>query len=263
MARKRMFDLEIINQDSFLDLPMESKALYFLLGMEADDEGFVAPRKVLRLYGGTEDGLKVLIAKNFIIPFSTGVIVITDWKRNNYLDKNKVKETIYQDEKRQLQYNEQTEKYESLTKVKQKLNQYSIEENSIEENSINIYSLAEQDNIPYKKIIDYLNKKTNSNYKYTTDKTKKFIKARINEGFTYEDFKTVIDKKTLEWINDKEMSKYLRPETLFGTKFESYLNQISNNNDEPIPDWFEKDIDESLATPEEQQEMEDLLSEFK
>ena len=79
-----MFDLEIINQDSFLDLPMESKALYFLLGMEADDEGFINPKKVLRLYGGTEDSLKVLIAKNFIIPFSTGVIVITDWKRNNY-----------------------------------------------------------------------------------------------------------------------------------------------------------------------------------
>ena len=132
MARKRMFDLEIINQDSFLDLPMESKALYFLLGMEADDEGFINPKKVLRLYGGTEDSLKVLIAKKFIIPFSTGVIVITDWKRNNYLDKKRVKETIYQEEKSQLTYNEKTEKYECLTNVKQMLNQNRIEENSIE-----------------------------------------------------------------------------------------------------------------------------------
>lgn len=134
-----MFDIEIINQDSFLDLPMESKALYFLLGMEADDEGFVAPRKVLRLYGGTEDSLKVLIAKKFIIPFSTGVIVITDWKRNNYLDKSRIKETIYQDEKKQIAYNENTEKYECLTNVKQMLNQYSIEENSIEENRVEDY----------------------------------------------------------------------------------------------------------------------------
>lgn len=139
MARKRMFDLEIINQDSFLDLPMEAKAIYFLLGMEADDEGFVAPRKILRLYGGTEDSLKILIAKKFILPFNTGVIVITDWKRNNYLDINRTKKTIYQEEMQQLTFNEETEKYEfnnCLTNVEPKLNQNRREENIIEQNNI-------------------------------------------------------------------------------------------------------------------------------
>ena len=139
MARKRMFDLEIINQDSFLDLPMESKAIYFLLGMEADDEGFVAPKKVLRLYGGTEDSLKILIAKNFIIPFSTGVIVITDWKRNNWLDSRRIKNTIYQEEKTQITYNPVLEKYEfngCSADAKQLLSENRIEENRIEENSI-------------------------------------------------------------------------------------------------------------------------------
>lgn len=146
MARKRMFDSEIINQDSFLDLPMEAKAIYFLLGMEADDEGFVSPKKVLRLHGGSNDSLKILIAKQFIIPFSTGVVVITDWKRNNYLNKNKVKETIYQEEKGQLIFDNATEKYKladcsstnGLTKVKTKLNNVltSIEENRVEEISI-------------------------------------------------------------------------------------------------------------------------------
>lgn len=146
MARKRMFDSEIINQDSFLDLPMEAKALYFLLGMEADDEGFVSPKKVLRLHGGSNDSLKILVAKQFVIPFDTGVVVITDWKRNNYLNKNKVKETIYQEEKKQLTFNEVTERYEiiefsntnGLTKVKTKLDNSltSIEENRVEENSI-------------------------------------------------------------------------------------------------------------------------------
>lgn len=155
MARKRMFDSEIINQDSFLDLPMESKALYFLLGMEADDEGFVSPKRVLRLHGGNKDSLSILIAKNFIIPFESGVVVITDWKRNNYLNKNKIKETIYQNEKKQIVFNLDTEKYEllnpsnakGLTKVKPELNQSlnkvkpkfnevltSIEENRVEEN---------------------------------------------------------------------------------------------------------------------------------
>lgn len=76
MARKRMFDLDVINQDSFYDLPMEAKAIYFLLGMEADDEGFINPKKILRLYGGNEDSVKILILKNYIIPFKSGVVYL-------------------------------------------------------------------------------------------------------------------------------------------------------------------------------------------
>lgn len=88
------------------------------------------------------------------------------------------------------------------------------ENNTLSNNTINII----------KDIVEYLNFKTNSNYKYTTKKTQDLIKARINENFTVEDFKTVIDKKTIDWLNT-DMQKFLRPETLFGTKFESYLNQ--------------------------------------
>jgi uncharacterized phage protein (TIGR02220 family) len=79
--------------------------------------------------------------------------------------------------------------------------------------------------IPIVDIIDYLNQKTRSAYKPTTEKTKKVIRARISEGFTLADFKKVIDLKTSEWLDDPHWSRYLRPETLFGTKFESYLNQ--------------------------------------
>lgn len=73
-------------------------------------------------------------------------------------------------------------------------------------------------------IISYLNEKTGSMYKTTTKKTQSCVKARLAEGFTVDDFKTVIDKKCAEWINNEQMAKYLRPETLFGTKFEGYLN---------------------------------------
>lgn len=73
-------------------------------------------------------------------------------------------------------------------------------------------------------IVEYLNQKTNSNYKSSTKKTQDLIKARLNEGFSEEDFKKVIDLKCDEW-SDNEMSVYLRPETLFGNKFEGYLNQ--------------------------------------
>ena len=136
MASKRMFDKEVITLDSFLDLPMEAKALYFLLGMEADDEGFINPKKVIRLYGGTEDSIKILILKGFIIPFESGVVVITDWKRNNWLDKRRIKETIYVDEKSQINYNEMTNKYEYLASAKQMLRENRLEQNSLVENSI-------------------------------------------------------------------------------------------------------------------------------
>lgn len=79
--------------------------------------------------------------------------------------------------------------------------------------------------IPYVEIVTYLNQSASTNYRHTTKKTKDLIKARWNEGFRIEDFKAVIDRKTAEWLHNEEMSRYIRPETLFGTKFESYLNQ--------------------------------------
>ena len=74
-------------------------------------------------------------------------------------------------------------------------------------------------------VVNYLNLKTSKNFKTSSKTTVKHIKARALEGFTFDNFKTVIDTKTAEWKNSKEMSKYLRPETLFGNKFEGYLNQ--------------------------------------
>ena len=78
----------------------------------------------------------------------------------------------------------------------------------------------------YIDIVEYLNKKANKNYKHNSDKTRRFIDARLNEGFTLEDFKKVIDNKCRSWLNDERMNQYLRPETLFGTKFEAYLNEM-------------------------------------
>lgn len=76
-----------------------------------------------------------------------------------------------------------------------------------------------------KEVVDYLNNVIGTSYRYTSNKTQSLINARLNEGFTYEDFVTVIDKKSNQWIGDEKMSKFLRPETLFSNKFESYLNE--------------------------------------
>lgn len=98
---------------------------------------------------------------------------------------------------------------------------------STEELSTESKDIVESDNIdiPYKSIISYLNQQAGTTYRYTTNKTQQLIKARYKEGFVEEDFKTVINKKVMTWLRDDKMNKYLRPETLFGTKFESYLNE--------------------------------------
>jgi len=93
-----------------------------------------------------------------------------------------------------------------------------------------------ENNVPYAPIVKYLNKKADRNYKSTTNKTKRLIQARWNEGFNLDDFKKVIDNKVHEWLDDEEMDQYLRPNTLFSNKFEGYLNQ-KNFNEKKKPDY--------------------------
>lgn len=98
MANRRMFSKEIVGSDDFLDLPVSSRELYFQLGMYADDDGFVTPKKVIRMVGSSDDDLKVLIAKKFVLPFQSGVIVIKHWKDNNFIRKDTYQPTIYRNE---------------------------------------------------------------------------------------------------------------------------------------------------------------------
>jgi len=108
-----------------------------------------------------------------------------------------------------------------------------IQEKNIKENNITI---------PYKEIITYLNTKTSSNYKHTTAKNQDLIRARWNDGFTLHDFQKVIDKKTNQWMGT-DSEQYLRPVTLFGTKFESYLNQKGGSNpNAPNNDNYDDEI---------------------
>ncbi len=100
-------------------------------------------------------------------------------------------------------------------------------ENSEESNTLSNNTI---DSNIYSQIINYLNEKTNKNFRSNISKTQKLIQARIKENFTAEDFKKVIDIKTQEWLKDSTMSKYLRPETLFGSKFEGYLNESEGKN---------------------------------
>ena len=107
MAERRMFAKTIIDSDAFLDMPLSTQSLYFHLSMRADDDGFINnPKKIQRMVGASDDDLKLLIAKNFIIPFESGIVVIKHWKIHNYIRNDRYKETVYQEEKALLDVKE-------------------------------------------------------------------------------------------------------------------------------------------------------------
>ena len=152
MAERRMLSKSVIQSDVFLEMPLSSQALYMHLNVCADDDGFVGnPKTILRMTGAGEDDLKLLIAKGFVIVFKTGIIVITHWKRNNYIQKDRYKETIYKDEKAYLKITN-TNTYEKTENIciqnvssldtqvrlgKGRLDEVSIDEGRVEQENQN------------------------------------------------------------------------------------------------------------------------------
>lgn len=100
MAERRMFAKSIIDSDAFLDMPLSAQALYFHLSMRADDDGFVnSPRRIMRLICCSDDDMKLLIAKNFVILFDSGIVVIKHWRIHNYIRSDRYKPSAYTEEK--------------------------------------------------------------------------------------------------------------------------------------------------------------------
>lgn len=253
MAQRRMFAKKITESDAFLDMPMSSQCLYFHLAINADDEGFVNnPKKLQRMIGATDDDVKVLLAKRFIILFDSGVIVIKHWRMHNYIQSDRFRKTDYVEERSKLVIKDNnsyklisddveisTMYPKCIQNVSKVDTQYSIVKDSIDKVSIdNILSGSPETNAdcdPFfmelcKEIIVYLNETCGTNYRESSKATQRLIKARLNDGFTVDDFKTVIYKKAKQWKDNSKMCAYLRPQTLFGTKFEGYLNEKESLN---------------------------------
>lgn len=235
MAQRRMFSKKVTDTDTFLDMPLSTQALYFHLNMHADDDGFIDNTKTIqRMIGSSDDDRKLLVAKQFIIPFENGLVVIKDWRVHNYIQGDRYHKTQYINEKSQLVVEENNMYTKRVQDVSNMDTQVRLGKDRLGKDSKDILSGSDEpDHIPYKEIVDYLNEKTGSKYRSNGSKTKSLIKARTNEGFSLDDFKTVIEKKAKEW-SGTTMEKYLRPETLFGTKFEGYLNEKQSANQKQI-----------------------------
>lgn len=186
MAQKRMFDKSITNSDAFLELPDSSQILYFHLSMNADDDGFVDNWKsIIRMTGTKEDDLKLLIAKAYVIPFDTGVIVIRHWRINNYLRTDRYKETTHKQEKRLLTLGENEEYILENNLGIPMVNpvKNSIDKNSIEEN-----------------IKEKINKKEKSFKKPSLEEVKAYCEERKN-GIDAEKFIDYYDANG--WVQGK------------------------------------------------------------
>jgi len=231
VAQRRMFSKKVTDTDTFLDMPLSTQALYFHLNMHADDDGFIDNTKTIqRMIGSSDDDRKLLVAKQFIIPFENGLVVIKDWRVHNYIQGDRYHKTQYINEKSQLVVEENNMYTKRVQDVSNMDTQVRLGKDRLGKDSKDILSGSDEpDHVPYKEIVDYLNEKTGSKYRSSGSKTKSLIKARANEGFSLDDFKTVIEKKAKEWAGT-DMEKYLRPETLFSTKFEGYLNQKQSAN---------------------------------
>lgn len=254
MAERRMFAKTIIDSDTFLEMPMSAQALYFHLGMRADDDGFVnSPRRIQRDVGASADDLKLLVAKQFIIPFDSGVIVIRHWRMHNYIQKDRYKPTIYAAEKDTLKLTQNgmyTECIQGVSKLdtqvrvsigKSKvIDKYIMSgkpddivpscDSEVTECNVTVTDTKDTYSSERKEIIDYPNSVLGTHYTYSSKANNGHINSRLREGHTVEEFKRVIDKKAKAWKEDPHMCQYLRPETLFGSKFEGYLNEL----DKPV-----------------------------
>ena len=268
-----MFSKGVTESDKFLDMPLSAQALYMHLGLNADDDGFVNnPKKIQRMIGAADDDLKILLAKEFVIGFDSGIVVITHWKQQNTIRKDRYKNTLYRDELAMLSCNDvgdyaligipndnqmttnwqpndnqaETEFANSATNGCHKVMQGKVRQGKAIQDKISedksILSGKPDDAQALSPtevkaravadvIIPYLNELTGMHYKTRTNKTLECIEARINEGFTEADFRTVIWKMVNDW-KGTEYEKYLRPETLFSNKFEGYLNRPDKTNEE-------------------------------
>ena len=187
MAERRMFAKTIIDSDAFLDMPLSTQSLYFHLSMRADDDGFINnPKKIQRMVGASDDDLKLLVAKRFIIPFESGIVVIKHWKIHNYIQKDRYKPTIYQEEKQLLMEKENNVYTECIQDVSALETQDRLE--------IELEKGKDKERIDYQLIADMYNNICTSfpSIRSLSEARKKAIAARL-KTYTVDDFKTVFE----------------------------------------------------------------------
>lgn len=247
MAQRRMFSKRITDTDTFLAMPLSTQALYFHLNMGADDEGFIdRANSIRRSVGASEDDMKLLVAKGFLIPFDSGVVVIRHWRIHNYIQGDRFQSTLHQNEKAQIEFDDSKTAYlrdcEPCIQNGYRMDtQVRLGKDRLDKDRLTTYT-GENEKVPYQEIIDHLNEKTGKRYSHKSKSNRKLIQARWNEGYVLEDFIKAIDNMVAVWTGT-DYERYLRPSTLFReSNFDNYVNQTveiaeSTSNINPEMGW--------------------------
>ena len=240
MAQRRMFNKAITNNDNFLEMPSSSQNLYVHLSMNADDDGFIDNWKsIMRMTRNNDDDMKILIAKQYVIPFESGVIAIKHWKLNNYVQKDRYTPTIYQQEIQQLHMDEHNGYILDTSCI------HSIDKLSLEENRLEIVNSPDSE---YEKEFEQLWEL------YPNKKSKKkalgyYINAR-KKGTTYEEIESGL-YNYLDYIkNDKVEVQFIKHGS-------TWFNQECWNDEylfreKTLKDISMSEIDEALRREREQ-----------
>lgn len=229
MAERRMFSKSLTERDQFREMNLTAQALYFHLGLKADDDGFVdCARSLMRSIGASEEDMQQLEELGFIIRFSSGIVVIVHWKTNNSVAKDRYHPTVYTKELSMLTLLDSGEYVLSDTACQQNVSDSDtdctpsigkVREGKEREKE------TQKESSAVEQIVSCLNEKAGTAFRASTRQTQKHIRARLSEGYSPGDFEAVIAYKVSKWKDDPRMQGYLRPETLFGAKFEGYLQE--------------------------------------
>lgn len=298
MAEKRMFTQKIIDSDPFLDMPLSTQALYFHLNMRADDDGFVNnPKRIQRTIGASEDDLKLLIAKRFLIGFECGVIVIKHWRMHNTLRKDRYNPTQYQDELAMLEVKDNNAYTERLPEIpavpvlsapvvepmattwqptgNQPATQYSIDKNSIGKGSKEKSSTTQ----PSKADVDAFFESIWELYPVKKGKGQiSDAKRKVLFNIGYNRMEQAINRYLQDLKRDASWRKPQNGSTFFNSGYVDYLDEnyvpdqvTTGGRKEKLPEWFGKrELDEDeiaaihrMMSEDDQAEAEQLRRELQ
>lgn len=284
MAKKRMFSLDVIDTDMFIEMPISSRLLYYELGMRADDDGFVNNwKKIMAFTGLKQDDLKILITKKYVIPFDSGVIVIRHWRMNNYLQNDRKKGTIYKEELNNL-YLDDNNVYNLDTECIHSIEESSVVENSIEESSVAVKDRQEYQTSSAQSTDEIMNRQEyqTSNSQEIDIELFKYLETNFGrtispieilkiqsykDNFSAEIIKEAIDKACLN--NVKTIGYVMGILNSWESKgfktLEQCRQEFSKNpkkKDVIDPEWMDEKIKKQEASNDEKQEIKELLQEF-
>lgn len=232
MANRRMISLKVVDTDLFLDMPITSRLLYYDLNIRADDDGFVAsPKKIQRMIGCSDDDMKMLIAKKFIIPFENGICVIRHWRVHNYIQKDRYTPTMYKYEKNMLE-SENGVYYIS----EQHMDTKCIQDGSNMDTQVRLGKdrlVLNKDNIVQSKDKNEIKEQIEKLWKLYPFKKGKATAvkkiANILKVYSFDEIKLCIERY-IQYVEDRRKTdfkelKYQNGSTFFNGTYEDYLDK--------------------------------------